>query len=113
MPNEIVKKFFELWNKGQFNEMIELLQKTWLSNHNWIEWSSNNLKELKPVKWRLGEIKRKGEYCQDVQVLLNYKIKSTKRRVNVKIRTIKELAPHTPGDGQWGINPVSLLKGLY
>ena len=107
---ETLKAFLEAWKIKDFQKMYSLCQKTWCVNHTQkdleIILQKNHIR-LKGYKSIV--IKEHSEVLQDVSVFLKYGGKFNK----ITVRIIKELEPYRTGEeGEFGINPISILKFL-
>lgn len=105
----IITEFCKAWRSLNYAKMYDLCQKTWKSNH-----TKADLKKL-----IVGRIK--GHVIQSSTIQSNncigdteLKVKINKKVKQIKVRCIKELGARKPSvDGEWGINPISLIRNLY
>lgn len=105
-----VSKLFECWKNKDFEEAEKYIQKTWLSSSHEDEFK-NMFGGFELVDFYIYG-KEVVTDCREevdfrVDVLIRGKVKSLYGKVN----TICELAPYEPSaEGQWGVNPISLLR---
>jgi hypothetical protein len=103
-----VEQFLNAWMDNNHIKMYELTSKTWKSKH-----SKKQLKELIPKRikaFSISEIKQFSECIYDVDITLRIGGKLKK----VTARLLCELEPYKPSiDGEFGINPISIIRNLY
>ncbi len=109
--------FFDAWKEQNWTLLAELCQITWLSKH---EAPAKQLELLlgsysvKFVSVIAVNIESNLVSCQYI-VIVSYYLAEKKHleKKRVKVLVIKESASFTPSeDGVWGVNPLSILKGL-
>lgn len=122
-PEETLTKYFNAWIANNYQEMFELTQLTWQNDKKLV-----NLKqlcqELRLISSEIGKEQEiaglNGDVIKDFEVIISYKnplfAKKQKNKVqNTKIivRLICEEKPFKASiHGQWGINPISTLRGF-
>jgi hypothetical protein len=105
-----VSKLFECWQNKDFKEAEKYIQKTWLSNSH-----ENEFKKM------FGWFELTGFYIYDKEIVTDcrhevrfrvemiFKNKQITRYGNAN--TICETGKYAPDPkGQWGVNPISLLR---
>lgn len=110
----ICSKFLKAWQDEDYESMKDLLQKTWTSKQEDITENTKDLLKSHPVnKYEIQDIRynNKANDVLDLEIFADAKIKVSDK--DISIRLVKEKAPYKPSeDGQWGINPISVLKEL-
>ena len=114
-PEKVVTDFMKAWRKKDFEKMKRYCQKTWIEESKIS--LSEMLKSFELRSWKILKTVGVGETCRDVNLNLtlerNGKWIKMSALCKVTARTICEVAPYEPDlSGEWGVNPVSLLRGL-
>jgi len=112
-PVDTLKNFMNAWKDSNWSEMLKNTQKTWRSKEN------NNSELLKNwfylkdlLTFKVLRIEGISDSCVDVLLGISYifgdsELKETK----IMARVICETEPYHPSkDGEWGINPVGILR---
>jgi len=110
--NITLNNFMHGWETGDFEKMFSYCQKTWQEHHT-VKGLELLLNSYKLKKYRIGKIKKTGQYSCDVELSVVFSIfrKSHKRKLTPRL--IRETGAYKPDtNGKFGVNPVSLLKGL-
>ncbi len=105
---EVLEKFLLDWSELNYDKMYQNCTKTWCLNN-----SKKNLKSLlhtRIKKYKILEVM----HLSDVMYDVNVKVRIKGDEKIIKARLLCEEAPFKPSlDGDLGVNPVSLLRGLY
>jgi len=103
---KVLERFLKYWKKRNYQRMYNLCQKTWVSKHTKGElmnmFKSVDLEDynILEIEWDKPEIKK---------VKLGLKINGVYKITHVNvICEIKAFKPSAKGN--WGVNPISLLK---
>jgi len=104
----VVSEFFSCWKNGNFGEIDNYVQGTWLYHHNSFKEMFGHL-ELTDFyiydKEIITDCRQEVDFRADI--VLDNKTKSMYGKANV----ICEEAPYKPTpNGKWGVNPLSLLR---
>jgi hypothetical protein len=93
--------FFEAWRQLDKKRMFESSQITWRETHKeaWLR----TFLVRRIYKYEIKDPVKIGDYAIDFSVSVN-------DGPCEKVRIICETAPYTPGNGSWGVNPISALK---
>ena len=105
-----VSRFFEGWKNRDFKEVNKYIQKTWLTNSQKDEFEKG-----------LGHLELKDYHIYDKEVITDCReeidfradilFKGKIKNMYGKVNVICENAPYQPNPkGEWGINPISLLR---
>jgi hypothetical protein len=107
---DTVKSFLRCWSANHFDGADMLLQRTWIErNPGWLAWMQRIFQYRILTKWEIIKQSRIGDACIDVHVQVTINGKKSQ----IKIRVLCETAAYKPDiNGQWGINPISILKGM-
>ena len=104
---ESVKNFMEAFKNGDHKLMLENSQKTYRV--------ANTFQKLKgllpnPIKsFEIGDAKKESDVMYDVSV----KVKVGNSDKQLTVRTVCEIEPWKPStEGEFGVNPLSVLEGL-
>ena len=95
--------------------MLKYCQSTWLYAHKdtALAVMQGLLSAYHIRKWKSVEDMVVGECCKDVKVQMKYSLHGKDYDKQITIRVICETEPYAPSkDGEWGINPVSILKEI-
>ena len=105
---EKLTAFCDSWTRKDYKKMYQNCQLSWKSKH-----SHAALKKLIPVKIQSFEILEEREVSPFVKsISLKVQIQGGQRELCG--RMLQEIEPYAPSDkGEWGVNPISLLRGLY
>lgn len=108
---EVVQAFFEAWVERDFEAMLDICQTTWADK----PWASRarleNMFSLDITGFVLAEpdVRRDGVVV-DVPVRV---VVGPGRTADLVARVLCERAPMRPDpEGEWGVNPVSVIRGL-
>ena len=107
-----VSKFFESWVKKDYKNINNYIQKTFLNGHDKV---FNTFEKI------FGKVELSGFYIYDKEIVTNCReevhfradVLLNKKIVNMygRANTICETAPYAPSPtGQWGVNPISILR---
>ncbi len=108
MVKETVTSFFQAWKDFDKKKMYSLTQHTWRSEHT--KKDISNLFSTRIKKYKITDIREHTPTVYDVDVDVRFKGKDIK----LTARLICEAAPYTPSiDGEWGVNPVSVIRNIY
>ena len=110
--NTTLNNFMHGWETGDFEKMFSYCQKTWQEHHT-VEGLELLLNSYKLKKYRIGKIKKTGQNSFDVELNVVFSLfgKSHKRKFTTRL--IRETGAYKPDkNGKFGVNPVSLLRGL-
>lgn len=106
MENTLIK-FCQAWTKQDFDTMYIFCTKTWKGNHSRSELKKLIIGGIKEFK--IGAINAIACVC-DIKLSVTHKNKIR----SLDVRLIKEKGIRKPSvDGEWGVNPISLIKNLY
>lgn len=107
--NEAVEKFMAAWENQDHNVMHTLCTKTYKVAN-----TAQQVRSLLPhiiEKHEIGKPKKSTDEVYDVPI--NIIIKGSAKARKVVARVICETAPWKASkDGEWGVNPISVLKDL-
>jgi len=109
---ETLKKFMKAWKDRDWSEMFKYTQKTWQSKEGnnpplLMDW----LGPRKLTKTEIIGVNKISDSCVDVTLKIGYLFISNLKEVKIKARIICEIEPYKPSkDGEWGVNPVSILR---
>lgn len=107
-----LKEFMDAWKKQDYDTMHSLTTQTYRVGH-----TAKELEEImnhKITSFKISDSKESTEvvYDTDIEVRLKGMKKSAKAK-QIKARSVQELKPFMPSNtGAWGVNPISMLKGL-
>lgn len=105
---EKIKEFLQAWKDLDYKKMYGCTQKTWKSEHSIAE-----LKKLFPKRikqYSLQKITEVKPVVFDIKIAL-VQFGKTKR---VVARLLCETDPYKPSEeGEFGVNPISIIKNLY
>ena len=105
---ELLTKFLEAWVEKDYAKMFDLTNKTWKANK-----SKDNVEMLlvDAIKaFKIGEIREYSPTVYDIDLKVVFKGK----RKSLTARLICETSPHhTSVGGEFGVNPISLIRRLY
>jgi len=112
---QTLESFLKAWQNKDHALMGQFLQLTWKAENGgkWPLFASswflvNNMK-----KWRISEPKRIGQANYEFPLIISFSRGGRPQKRRISARIICENGPYEPGlDGSWGINPVSMLRGL-
>ncbi len=98
---EVLYKFLKAWQKGNKGAMFRNCQETWKANNSkaWL----NILTDSRPGSFDIVSHNIVGIFAVDFIVSVNNQKAET-------IRLINESGPYKPGNGTWGVNPISAIK---
>lgn len=106
--------FLNSWKSNNFTGMYELTQQTWKFKH-----SKKQLKKLLTIKgnkpsrlksFKVTEIREFMPTVYDANIVLM--IGGNRKKVTARL--VCETEPYKPSvDGEFGVNPISLIKNLY
>jgi hypothetical protein len=104
--------FMRAWREKDTKLARKYLQKTWLAGPQTLEVNSL-IADIDVCKWSLLGTVRVGKLCYDVKLKLQYKMGGVSTKTRLNVRVIKEEAPYkTSESGDWGLNPISLVRYL-
>lgn len=103
-----VKAFMECWKLGDPKDMLVLCNQTYRVQHTFR--NIRSLFQAYPLEsYRMGKATKVSEVMYDVTV----KVTTSGKETTIKARTISELAPWKPSvDGDFGVNPLSIIRWL-
>ena len=103
-----IEQFLQSWKDNNHMRMYELTSKTWMSKN-----SKKKLKQLLPKRiksYKIESIEVYSECIYDVNIILRISGKTK----NVTARMLCELDAFKPSlDGEFGVNPISIIRNLY
>lgn len=107
---EVLKQFLQAWKLGNWDKMYLLSQKTWKANHTRTEIKSLFKTKIKAFELGTNNFDDKLPCIVDISL----KVKVNGKVKELTARLVKEKAKMKPStDGDWGVNPISMLKNLY
>lgn len=104
---ETLENYLEAWSKNDVKAMHELCQKTYKVSN-----TEFDLKKVTPAKLKEFTIL---EGVSDTPCVTDFEVELLVKRAKktAKARLVCEKAPFKPSEqGEWGVNPISLLKAL-
>ena len=113
---ERLEKFMEDWKNEDWNGMWKNSQKTWRSKED------NNAKRLYDLfghknllEYKVIGFNEVSSCCVDVEVRIGYSIAEndiySTYKYTLRPRLLNEIKEYYPReDGEWGVNPISMLK---
>ena len=105
---EIIGKFLQAWKDNNHSKMLELTTETWKDKHT--KSTIKGLFQSRIKSFKITEIRESTTTVFDVDITI--RIKGQQRKITARL--ICEIAPYTPSvDGEFGVNPISLIKNLY
>jgi len=105
---EILTNFLDAWVQKNYAKMYELTNITWKQNKDKKNVQLLLVEEIKSYK--IGNIREYSPTVYDIDIKVIFKGK----RKNLSARLICEIAPFsTSVGGEFGVNPISLIRGLY
>jgi hypothetical protein len=105
-----VSKLFESWINKDFEEAEKYIQKTWLSHSHENEFK-NMFGGFELTDFYIYDKETITDCREEVDFRVDVLFKGKIRSLYGKVNTIRENAPYEPSpDGEWGINPISLLR---
>jgi hypothetical protein len=115
-PQYTSMMFLYHWAKRDWKAMYSCCQKTWQSNFDVGRvrqiFGNIKLKKAEPVLTGTDE-GLNGDVIQDVIASVRVSIENTTLDKILNFRLVKETAPYEASiDGEWGVNPLSCLRGL-
>lgn len=129
-PEWVLAKFFEAWDKRNWKTMLKYCQLSWVKRpliyptvpfldklkvykHSTVvtEKILFNQFKHKLLDAKILGIKDISDVTKDISIEIYYKDINVKRKMRRKVRLICEKAPMQPSpEGQWGINPTSMIR---
>ena len=92
--------------------MEETFQKTWLAGPKTLD-PIAIFENLDLKKWNILKVTRVGDACRDVHLQITYGKNGKNQKRRIRARCICETAPFQPDiNGDWGVNPISVLNRL-
>lgn len=113
---EKLENFLEAWKNEDWHGMWKSSQKTWRCRE------GNNAERLfdlfghkKLESYEIIGLNEVSDCCVDVEVRIEYSIEPhnpfTVYEYTIRPRLLNETKEYTPSvDGEWGVNPISILK---
>ena len=110
---ETVEDFLEAWKNDDWNGMWKNSQKTWRSKE------ENNAERLfdlfghkKLLEFEIIGINEVSSCCTDIVIRIKYYTNpGLTQQCEIEPRLLNEIKEYHPSaDGEWGVNPVSMLK---
>jgi len=101
------------WKNQDWNKMVSLSQKTWVSNEPNPASTLKAWYDFKTLKgFEIKNTKTISDTTKDITFIVYYEAVTNQiDKKQITARVIKETAPYTPSvQGQWGVNPTSTLR---
>ncbi len=109
MENTLIR-FCQAWMKQDYDTMYVFCQKTWKANHSRAELKRLVIGRIKEFKINSIVCSKASPCVSDIKLRVKYKNKAK----SLEVRLIKEKEKRKPSeDGEWGVNPISLIRNLY
>lgn len=106
---ETIDNFMKAWKEQDRKAMHSLCTKTYKVGNT--EFQLKGLLPHQIASYKVGKIEKSTEVVYDATV--SVKLKGSAKPREIKVRSVCEIAPWKPSlDGDWGVNPISALKGL-
>ena len=104
----VIEEFLKSWLKGDYTNMYELTNKTWSSKH-----TKKQLKKLIPNRIKSYKIEAIDEFSECIyDVKITLRISGNTKKVNA--RMLCEIDAFKPSiEGEFGVNPISIINKLY
>jgi hypothetical protein len=110
-----INNFFVCWQEQRWYDMAGICQKSWAHSRNKeekIEMLKDFFADKELQSFKINKISKHSSVMIEASVKIKYRSVFSKmiRRI-VHCRCICELSPFRPSiSGQWGINPISVLR---
>lgn len=120
MEEAYIKKlrgFLDAWMVKNWQGMIDNSQLTWVNAHkDAILALQQFLSSVKPKKYEIKTCQDITVTAKDIDVALSFKMEGVKKKVfhrTITARVVCEEALNKPSvSGTWGVNPISVLRGI-
>jgi len=110
-PEWTLSKFLEAWEKRNWKAMLKYCQITWRTLLPDTEKTLYFQFRNKLLSAKILKTEKVSDVTRDISVEIYYKDINIKRRIRRKARLICETAPMQPSpEGEWGVNPTSMMK---
>jgi len=112
-PEHALAEYVSAWKDQDWGRMASLTQKTWQSNQNDPIGTLGDWYDFKDLKgFEISNINTVSNTMTDITFIVQYEaITNEISKKEITARVIKEIDPYTPSEqGQWGVNPISILK---
>ncbi len=111
---ETLEDFMEAWKNEDWNGMWKNSQKTWRSKvENNAERLSDFFGHKKLLEYEVTGFNEVSSCCTDVTVKITYLVHNVQgfQEGVIEARLLNEIKEYHPSvDGEWGANPISMLK---
>lgn len=112
-PQETLSKFFSAWKDSQWAEMAEHSQLTWRSHHSDPAHQIEGMFARPLGGFEVGQSEVISDCCEHVSFKLSLGKGFSGQRIEGWANVIRETGAYEPDPtGQWGVNPVSVLKAI-
>jgi len=109
---ETIEKFMSAWKNGEYKELHQLCTKTYKVG--------NTSKQLEAIlnqnitSFKVGKAEKSTDVVYDVEISVRTKgMRKKAKSKTITARLVKESKPFRPSEtGEWGVNPISVLKGI-
>ena len=103
-----IEKFLQAWKDYDIDKMYDLSQQTWK-----FQYSKKVFKGFFQSRIKAFTINEIREFTPTVFDLdITIRVKGQQRKITARL--ICETSPYTPSvDGEFGVNPISVIKNLY